>query len=71
MNFMFFLGLEHGFRWLYVESKTFSMFFLMYFNTNPRAKPTPLAVLPLKPLLKAREKPCKLLALDGFGLNSN
>lgn len=29
----------------------------MRFNTNPLAKPTPLAMLPLKPLLKAREKP--------------
>lgn len=41
----------------------------MRFNTNPCAKPTPLAMLLLKPLLKAREKPFKALALDGFALS--
>ncbi len=37
-------------------------------NTKPCAKPSPLAMLLLKPLLKAREKPHKALALDGFAL---
>lgn len=43
----------------------------MRFNTNPRAKLTPLAMLLLKPLLKAREKPRKALALGGFALNGD
>lgn len=41
----------------------------MRFKTNPRAKPTPLAMLLLKPFLKGREKPRSALALDGFALN--
>lgn len=57
MNFVGFLGRLHGFHWFYVESKT--VFSEMCFNANPRAKPTPLAMLLLKPLLKGWENPAR------------
>lgn len=49
-----------------LRSKCFLCSLKCALNINPSAKPTPLAVLPLKLLLKAREQPCKALALDGF-----
>lgn len=64
-------GLNMGFTGFMLRSKHFLCSLKCALNTNPWVKPTPLAMLSLKLLLKAREQPCKALDLDGFALNIN